>query len=401
MSPTATHAFTDDGAWCWFQDPRAVRYTGDRDRTYTGWVTVGGDIDVGSYDHDTGEVVRTTVHADFERDDHDAPTVCFDTDGRALVFYTGHGGPEIRYRRSTDPEDVSAFGPHRAIAPSTAHTYPDPREVGDALYLFYRNANGSVAYTTSDDDGRSWSAERELVTTGGRGWCVYRKISDVRDGTVDMGLTFAEGGTSDPHRSVRHVRFDGERLRGADGTPLGDGGEGVALGETPPVYDSAETGHDAWVWDCATHDGTTELVYAELRSEDDHRYRYARLDERASGDGWTDVALADAGTHIVSETDETYYSGGVVLDHERPGVCYYSTGSHGGSELVRAETADGGRTWQRTVVADGDVQNVRPVVPRNRREDLPVLWMRGSYTHYADAYGTSIVGAAGPLEADR
>lgn len=28
------HELVADGAWCWFQDPRAVHYVGTRDRTY-------------------------------------------------------------------------------------------------------------------------------------------------------------------------------------------------------------------------------------------------------------------------------------------------------------------------------------------------------------------------------
>lgn len=35
-----------DGAWSWFQDPRAVHYVGAHDRTYIGYVTSAGDIDV-------------------------------------------------------------------------------------------------------------------------------------------------------------------------------------------------------------------------------------------------------------------------------------------------------------------------------------------------------------------
>lgn len=386
-----TCTFTDDGAWCWFQDPRAVRHVGDRDRTYAGWVTVGGDIEVASYDIDTGDVTRTTLHPAFERDDHDSPSFFVDADGRVIAFYTGHNGSEIHYARTEDPEDVSSFGPTETIAPSDSHTYPDPRAIGDTLYLFYRNADGSVAHVASEDGGRSWSDERELVTTGGRDWCVYRKISGVHDGAVDLGLTFAAGGTHEPHRSVRHVRFDGERLLTVDGDDVGDGTQ-ARFEDAPTVYDSAETGHDAWVWDCSVVDGTVELVYAELRSGTDHRYRYARH----GGEGWSDASLANAGSHIVSESPETYYSGGVTLDHERPSVCFYSTGDHEGSELVRAQTNDGGETWDRSTVAAGDVQNVRPVVPRNRGAGLPVLWMRGSYSHYVDAYETAIVGATDP-----
>jgi hypothetical protein len=39
-----------DGAWCWFQDPRAVHYVGVHDRTYIGYVTSKGDIDIAAQD---------------------------------------------------------------------------------------------------------------------------------------------------------------------------------------------------------------------------------------------------------------------------------------------------------------------------------------------------------------
>ena len=45
---------TEDGAWCWFSDPRAVYYKGTYERTYTGFVTSGGDIMVAFKDHKTG-----------------------------------------------------------------------------------------------------------------------------------------------------------------------------------------------------------------------------------------------------------------------------------------------------------------------------------------------------------
>jgi len=388
--------FTDDGAWCWFQSPRALHHAGDRDRTYAGWVTVDGDIEVASYDHDDGTVTRTTLHEDFERDDHDAPTFHVDADGRLLVVYSGHAGPTIHYRRSERPEDVSAFGPERTIDPSDGHTYPTPREIGDTLYLLYRNGRGSVACVTSEDDGRSWSDERELITTDGRGWCVYRKASRVRDGAIDLGLTFAVGGGSDPHRDVRHLRFDGDELRTADGTALG---RQTTLFDAPAVYDSEATGHDAWIADCSSAGGDPELVYAAFRSEEDHRYRYATW----TGEGWRDVPLADAGSHIVADdpeqgvedNPERYYSGGVALDDTDSGVCYYSTGDHDGSTLVRAATDDG-TDWDRVELTGDDEQHVRPVVPRDSHPDLPVLWMQGSYTFYVDAYDTAIVGPDAP-----
>jgi hypothetical protein len=373
---------TEDGGWCWFQDPRAIRHRGDRDRTYVGWITRRGDVRVGAYDHDDDTLVRTTLHAGYEADDHDDPTLAVRPGGRLLVFYTRHGGPAVNYRVSTEPESVVAFGPEERIEPGDdpSVTYPNPRWVDGDLHLFLRNG-GSVVDVVSPDDGETWREQRELVSTGGEGWCVYAKISRARGGEVHLGLTHAMGGRDEPHRHIYHARFDGDTLRASDGAVLGrvsDGSLPVPLAETTRVFDSEATGDDAWIWDCATVDGVPQLVFAHLVAPGDHRYRYARWSE----DGWTDEPLCHGGTHIVdgAESDERYYSGGVVLDHDSPGVCYASAGSHDSSRLVRFERREDG--WYAEQVAPADAQNVRPVVPWDRHTALRVCWLRGRYTHY-------------------
>src|SRR2546423_1257958 len=62
-----------DGAWCWFQDPRAVHYVGEHDRTYIGYVTAAGDIDVISQDNGTAALTHTVLHVALDADDHAAP----------------------------------------------------------------------------------------------------------------------------------------------------------------------------------------------------------------------------------------------------------------------------------------------------------------------------------------
>ncbi len=60
----------EDGAWCWFSDPRAVYYEGKHKRTYVGWITRWGHIEVGYYDHETGESKQVRLHQNLQRDDH-------------------------------------------------------------------------------------------------------------------------------------------------------------------------------------------------------------------------------------------------------------------------------------------------------------------------------------------
>ncbi|MEF8851107.1 MAG: BNR-4 repeat-containing protein [Haloarculaceae archaeon] len=345
---------TDDGGWCWFQDPRAVRHRGTHDRTYVGWITRHGDVRVGRYDHAAEAVAAATLHADFEPDDHDDPTIAVRPDGRLLVFYTRHGGSAVHYRCSTAPESVAAFGPERHIepGPDPSVTYPNPRWVDGDLHLFLRN-DGTVVDVVSPDGGETWREQRELVSTGGEGWCVYAKPSRARDGEVHLGLTHAMGGRDEPHRHVSHARFDGDALRASDGTVLGrvsDRSLPVAVDETTRVFDSEATGDDAWVWDSSTAGGVPQLAYVRLVAPDDHRYRYARWD----GTDWADEFLCHGGSHIVDgDSDERYYSGGVVLDHDSPGVCYASVGNHDCSALAPLRRVDG--AWRTTEVANGDV----------------------------------------------
>lgn len=274
-------AFTDDGGWCWFQDPRVLRHEGDHDRTYAGWITRHGDVQVGTYDHDNGSVTTTTLHADYEVDDHDDPAFAVRPDGRLVVFYTLHGGPEVDYRISEAPEEASEFGPERTIepgGPDRSVTYPNPRWIDGDLYLFLRNDGGGigrVVCVVSEDGGETWGEQRSLLTTGGEGWCIYHKLSRCRDGEVHLGLTHAMGGRNEPHRHLHHARFDGVELRASNGTVLGrmdDGSLPVQFGGTTTVFDSDAGDDDVWIWDCSTAGDQPQVVYAQFVSEMEHRY---------------------------------------------------------------------------------------------------------------------------------
>ncbi|MGD2121884.1 MAG: BNR-4 repeat-containing protein, partial [Gemmatimonadota bacterium] len=126
-------ALTSDGAWCWFGDPRAVRFRGAHDRIYAGWVDSNGSIIVSSYDLDTGEQVEHSLHTAFNRDDHANPSIYLHPDGTVVVFYTSHGSDvsqSMYYRMSQRPEDITAWDELREVGANTegprGHTYPNP-----------------------------------------------------------------------------------------------------------------------------------------------------------------------------------------------------------------------------------------------------------------------------------
>ena len=125
----AERASLGDGAWSWFADPRAVRFSGDHRRTYVGWTSQNGDIKVAAYDHDS--LIRTTARVGNERrDDHNNPAIQILPDRRVRVYWSFHGGTELWYRTSLAPEDITAWGPLERVGTTTAgehgYTYPNP-----------------------------------------------------------------------------------------------------------------------------------------------------------------------------------------------------------------------------------------------------------------------------------
>ena len=95
----------DDGAWCWFSDPRSIYYKGIHERIYTGFVTSQGDIMVSSEDLHSGDKEETILYSRLQADDHVNPSLLFLPDGRLMVFFSRHGGM-LYHTTSLRPEDI-------------------------------------------------------------------------------------------------------------------------------------------------------------------------------------------------------------------------------------------------------------------------------------------------------
>ena len=65
------HTFWNDGAWCWFSDPRAIYY--DDNLIITGWVKKDGSVEVASLNPKSGEKKFNIIFPQLEMDDHDNP----------------------------------------------------------------------------------------------------------------------------------------------------------------------------------------------------------------------------------------------------------------------------------------------------------------------------------------
>lgn len=108
---------TVSGSWCWFADPRAVHY---KDVTYVGYIDTWGNITIASYDHLSKSIEYSTMEHNFTRDDHSNPTIHILPDEHILVFWSGHFGGDLFYRRSVKPLSIEKFEPKEALAANSS-----------------------------------------------------------------------------------------------------------------------------------------------------------------------------------------------------------------------------------------------------------------------------------------
>jgi hypothetical protein len=138
------------GAWCWFGDPRAVRFQGAHDRIYAGWVDSAGSIVVASLDLETGDRAEHTVHPAFNRDDHANPSLMVLPDGTVVVFYTSHGSAvadAMYYRLSRQPRTSppGASGVRSGRTPKVPEVTPTQTRSNSPMKADASTSSGAAA----------------------------------------------------------------------------------------------------------------------------------------------------------------------------------------------------------------------------------------------------------------
>ena len=394
---SAFDVLSKDGAWCWIQDPRAVYVEGKHKRTYAGWMTLEGKLQVGSYDHETGNMEYYTLKEYWDVDDHNSNSFLVLPDKRLMAFYTRHNLTGLFCRATLKPEDISTWENEVTVSNTSRITYSQPVHLSDEgrFYVFWRGPSWKPTFSWSTD-AKNWSDPRILIQEEGReakNIRPYMKV--ISDNKATIHLTFTDGHPRDePFNSIYYMRYENGTFYKADGKKIGD----VKNLPIPPsmsdiVYDGKATRIRAWIWDIALDNaGLPVIVYVRLPKETDHRYHYARW----VATRWLDTEITPAGrwfpqTSILRHEREPHYSGGIALDHSNPSVVYLSRQINGTFEIEKWITSDKGKTWSNIAITRNSKHpNVRPVVPRGytgKKEH--VLWMHGDYVHYTK-YKTEI-----------
>ncbi len=376
------------GAWSWPSDPRAVRYVGNSDKTYIGYVNSDGDVIVSSYDNTNGTTVNFTLKLAYQVDDHINPAILVRPDGKIQCFYSKHSSGDTIYSRiSTSAEDISAFGVEFTVnttvvgAFGVAYVNPIYLSAEGKYYLFWRSGDRSQYYATSTD-GVTWSAGSEMISNSSdRPYLKYTS-----NGFDRIDFCYTNGHPSEEINSIYHIYYRGGNFYKTDGTLIKSIAQlPLVVSDGTRVYDGTTT--NSWNWDIATDEsGYPVIVFATFPTTSDHRYWYGRW----NGSDWIVNQVTPAGQYLYAS--ELYYSAGVSLDHDNPSIVYLSKKYGNSYRLYQYETINNGESWTRELITEsGGTLTIRPVSVLNHGSKMRLMYLTGSYASFT-SFSMSVIG---------
>jgi hypothetical protein len=438
------------GAWCWFQDERAIvdETNPGAPVLLTGVVTYGptgsdkrGDVDLYWLQLNSvtggGPLVRGRFELDdqLQMDDHAAPAFMIRPDGRYLVTWSKHGlDLLVRSRVSTNPGDPTSWMPTRTTSDTGGGvTYTNPNFLAEAnngagvVFNGIRSQGFDSNFILSDDLGETWRYGGRVLDAldpwptdpdGGRAYVKY-----AGDGKTKVHIfstddhpkvNFNEDRTApgDLLNSIYYGYIENNQLHRNDGHVVDEDLSNAAA--VPPTLLTTLLKDGTVVAGAAMRRGWQTCLSADDAGEpvgifqfraddnpDDHRYFYAR---RSQGE-WLVSFLAYGGDYFGSSA-QLDYTGLAAVDPANPDVVFISTSSDPvtnaplissatglrQNEIFMGKTSNGGSSWTWVAVTKNSAtDNLRPIVPRWTAGKSVVLWMQGNYPSFY-TYSTEIVG---------
>lgn len=382
---------TNDGAWCWFSDPRAIYVD---NKMFGGFVDKEGSIWAFCYDPATQHRQQYKLSDKFNYDDHANPSIMELSDKRLVIYFSAHGGTvnsPIYYAVSKNPADISSWEDLQSIDPKMPGDlgvcYTNAAmlsEEADRTYLFFRGRNFKPTCIYSDDM-KTWSDPVNIVVNDslyGESGRPYMKVTTNHKNKIFFAFTDAHP-RDRATNSIYFMMYKDGKLCKADGSVISGKLGPVMPSQTDKVYDATKTFDKAWIWDVAFDEKENPvLVYARFsHARSIHSYWYAKWD----GEKWNNIKITDAAQCFMRndynnknylETEENY-SGGVYLDHENPSIVYTSRPINNVFEIEKWTLTGDENLWKsEAVTKDSERDNIRPFVVRNHSGGQPdVLWV--------------------------
>ena len=411
------HQLSEEGAWCWFADPRATHYTnesGTINASYIGYIDVHGNVKALQIDYLTGRRTEVLVRSYFQPDDHNNPTFLVLPDERVLIIYSRHTDePAFYYRVSKYPGDITILGEEKCIKTNHNTTYPSPflmSDDPDHFYLCWRGLgwHPTIARLTlpdeNDDVEIAWGPYQMVQSTGARPYAKYYS-----NGKDKLYMTYTTGHPDNEWPCWLYFNvINLHPTQGADGSvtvaptledikgnhlsTIADGKFRVNKSaeykqQYPYTLVDAPDGYRDWVWQIACDEaGLPAIAMVRIdRTKQHHQYYYAKW----TGDAWRLTDLAYGGGRFHPSNTEYCYSGGMALDPECPGTVYLSVPTKNAKgesiyEIWRYLVTSNGQVVMKDQVTYGSAKNnVRPfVLPGSKDVPMRLMWMHGDYAYW-------------------
>ena len=397
---------TDDGAWCWFSDPRAI-YIPQNKSIIAGYVSSDGSVAVSQYFIKNDTTISSVIHPKLEFDDHDHPSFLVKPDGHILTFYTMHHNKNLYMSESTNPYDAEKWSIPVTINPNSKediekfidnrYTYANPIQLqneNNRIYLFGRWTGFKPNMSWSDDGGKTWNDAKVFICPQPFSQNNRPYVKYYSDGKSKIHIVFTDGHPRvEPTNSVYYAYYENGAFYNANGSKI------CSIDELPfepkdatMVYDGKKNKARAWVYDiCATKKGNPVIAYARYPEETQHLYYYTSFD----GNNWNDVEIVNSGKWFPDTPEgekerEPHYSGGMSIDRSVPNTVYLSRDVNGTFEIEKWQLRKN-NTWSSSpITSKSEKNNVRPYSIQLGKNKPVVLWMVNDYyIHYTD-YKTAI-----------
>ena len=405
---------TNDGAYCWFADPRALHFVSkDKsiDRTFLGWINRSGNVVVCQYDHKTGIRNDIVVRKVFELDDHDNPTFLVLPDERIMIFYMKHTSErKIWYRISKNKGDILSLMEEQSLDTDHNTTYPSPfilSDDPDHIYLTWRGIkwHPTIAklqmptekndYTTKFVSGPWQIVHSNAQNTGTQGASCRPYAKYISDGKNRIYLAFTATHPDNINPTllyagfvdIRDMTFRDLNAKILDQDITKDPIFTVTNHETitsKPGYTVADDRNIRhWIWDSALgEDGSYYIAFTKISPDKTkHSYYYGKW----SNGKWNILKLADAGRWFhQSPNTEKCYSAGLCIDHNNPQYVYASVPINNVYEIVRYEISKDATSIssQIPITTGSGKNNVRPYVISGPTTENNLIWMYGDYYYW-------------------
>jgi hypothetical protein len=419
--------FNDNGAWCWYQDERAVIDTIGRNLAVGSIASDSGcgnferfgDIEAVVFDLESMTGKRDILRqggGQFYCDDHHAPGLLVRPDGKYTAFYAAHFGLQSSFFRIYDAGTWGTeyeFSWDDSIPGGSDYqtTYSNLYYLSDEgrMFNFSRgNDGGSPNFMYSDNGGDRWAYGGQLTAGIGVGGYTKGYYKYWGNGIDRIDFICTETHPRNYNTSIYHAYIQDGKVYNSFGAevdsniydksfiPTTDTFTTVFAANT--VLNSYTMTH-CWNMDVQTYeDGTIATIISARTggnsSDPDHAFIYCRFD----GSSWTSTYLCKAGKKMYFSEED--YVGLAAIHPSNPNIIYVSTPYNpsndvtflGAREIFKGVSSDDGATWDWTdITVNSERDNFRPIIPKWDEDNIALLWFRGTYFR-AQEYDAAIVG---------